>query len=96
MLAPFKLILITFGIVIMFLFATGILNIKQDGYACAGGWDVSFRDKVEVFHYGPVHIHAVPFTRECSPERRYDPDNIDACVATGFCATDEAAASSSI
>lgn len=85
MLAPFKVLLIAFGIITVLLFSAGIIRVKADGYACAGGWDIAFREREEVFHYGPLHVYAYPFTRECSEERRYDPDNVGACIDTGFC-----------
>lgn len=89
MLAPFKVLLLTLGIVVVFLFSTGILVIKKDGYACAGGWVTGFQDPVEIFHYGFLRINAVPFKRECPDGRRYDPDNVQACVNTGFCTLPE-------
>ena len=89
MLAPFKVLLLSFAVIIIFLFSAGIINLKADGYACAGGWDTAFREKVEVFHYGFVHLYAVPFTRECDPDRRYDPDDVEACQDTGFCTLPE-------
>ncbi len=85
MLAPFKVLLIAFGIILLFLFSVGLVSIKADGYACAGGWEVGFQERVEVFHYGPIRFNAIPFKRECPVDRRFDPNNIDACVATGFC-----------
>lgn len=84
-----KMMLVALAVVVMFLFATGLVAVKKDGYACAGGWDVAFRDKVEVFHYGSLHLYAHPFTRECDELRRYDPDDVQSCIDTGFCTLPE-------
>ena len=83
------MVLLTLSILSLMLFATGLISVRKDGYACAGGWDVAFRDRVEVFHYGPLHIYNYPFTRECIEERRYDPDDVQSCIDTGFCTLPE-------
>lgn len=88
---PFKSFFIALAVITLLLFATGIIAFKQDGYACAGGWDVGFRKKVELLHFGPVHIFGYPFTRECEQRRRYDPSNVQSCVDTGFCSLKSAA-----
>lgn len=85
MLAPFKVLLIALAIIIVLLFSTGLVSVKSEGFACAGGWVTGFQERTEVFHYGPVRIFAYPFKRECPEERRYDPSDIEACQDTGFC-----------
>lgn len=89
MLAPIKLLLVVFGILLVMLFSTGILAVKKDGYACAGGWQTGFHEREEIFHYGSLHLYAVPFKRECPLERRYDPDDVQSCINTGFCTITE-------
>lgn len=85
-----KSLLVAMGIIFMFLFATGIVRVKSKGYACAGGWDTGFRERVELVNIGFLHVYAFPLTRECDEERRYNPDDVQSCVDTGFCRIDEA------
>lgn len=80
-----KSFVLAFIVIIIFLFATGMVSVKPDGYACAGGWDTGFRDRVELVHFGPLRVYGYPFTRECDEQRRYDPNNVESCVDTGFC-----------
>lgn len=80
-----KSLAIAIGIILVLLFATGLISLKADGYACAGGWDTGFRERVELVHFGPLHVYGYPFTRECEEQRRYDPNNVESCIDTGFC-----------
>lgn len=80
-----KSLLIAIAIILALLFATGLISLKPDGYACAGGWDTGFRERVELVHFGPLHVYGYPFTRECEEQRRYDPNNVQSCIDTGFC-----------
>lgn len=85
MLAVSKVLLGALAVVALLLFSTGLVALKKDGYACAGGWEVGFEERQELFHYGALHIYGYPFTRECPEQRRYDPNDVQSCVDTGFC-----------
>lgn len=71
--------------IVLMLMLTGIIQLKPDGYACAGGWESGFQERVEIFRVGPVRIGTYPYTRTCPEERRYDPSDVEACKDTGFC-----------
>lgn len=77
--APLQMLLFSIGIIIILLFATGVIRYEKTTYQCIDGRKLSFEPKVQLLNIGAFKIYGYPVKYDCATDEQYDPADLYKC-----------------